>query len=264
VSKIEMTEVGKITILMSVDEKTANFIRKDAIASIGSDGLVGSMVVNIIPGKNQQAKGVISGDTIQSDNKTGVDDMLSTLNTTNENAALLSADLLKITQQILQGKGTVGTLINDTVLAQDIQQTVIELKRTSEETNLAIARINRIISKINYEESAAAVILSDTTAANQIRNIFSNVEKSSVDINEVTVKLNEYIDEIKSGKGALNHIIKDEDLVREIDSTMINIKEAADKLNQNMEALKHNFLLRGYFKKQEKKVKKEEKENEEN
>ena len=87
--------------------------------------------------------------------------------------------------------------------------------------------------------------MSDTAAANQIRGIFANLEKSTEDINV-------YIKEIKSGKGAFNHITQDESLVKEIDSTMINIKEAADKLNQNMEALKHNFLFRGYFKKLDK------------
>ena len=40
--------------------------------------------------------------------------MLETLNITNENAAMLTADLLKITQEITQGKGTVGMLIQDT------------------------------------------------------------------------------------------------------------------------------------------------------
>ena len=123
ISKIEMTAIGKITVQMSVEEKTASFIKKDALASIGSDGLVGSMVINIVPGKDLQAASIATGDTIQTINQVSTDDMLSTLNKTNENAALLSADLLKITKQILDGKGTVGTLINDTILAQNIQQT---------------------------------------------------------------------------------------------------------------------------------------------
>lgn len=257
VSEIEMTEVGRITIRMSVEERTAKFIKKDAVASIGSDGLVGSMVVNMIPGKSQQMAGVVTGDTVNSQSKVSTDDMLETLNITNKNAALLSADLLKITNQVLEGEGTLGTLINDTILSKNIKQTVLELRRTSEETSLAISRVNTIISKINYDESAAAVILSDTAAANQMRSIFTSLEKSSKDINKVTENLNEYIIEIKNGKGAINHLTQDEGLVREIDSTMINIKESADKLNENMEALKHSFLFRRYFKKQEKKAKKE-------
>jgi phospholipid/cholesterol/gamma-HCH transport system substrate-binding protein len=261
VSKIEMIEEGTITIQMKVEAKTSRFIKKDAIASIGSDGLVGSMVVNIIPGKAQNAQPVIAGDTIQSYSKIGADDMLSTLNTTNENAALLTADLLKITNKILEGKGTFGALVTDTLLAQDLRQTVVELKKTTTGTSAAISQINTIISKLNYDESAAAVLLSDTVSTNQIKRVFANLEKSSDDINEITKNLDEYITEIKSGNGTLNYITQDEVLVKNIDSTMVNIKEATEKLNENMEALKHNFLFRGYLRKLERQEKREDKEN---
>lgn len=250
VTKIEMKDVGKITVEMSVDEKSAYFIKKDAIATINSDGLVGSMVVNIVPGKDQQGANVVSGDVIRTSDAIGIDDVLSTLDKT-------SADLLRITHQILEGKGTIGTLINDTILAQDIHQTIKELKKTTEGTNVAMSKINSIISKINYDESAAAVILSDTAAANQIRNVLSSLEKSGEDINDITENLDDYINEIKTGKGALNHLTQDEAFVKELDSTMIQIKEASEKLNQNMEALQHNFFFRGFFKKKERQERRE-------
>ena len=103
VNKIEMKEVGKIIIQMSVDQNASYFIKKDAVASINSDGLVGSMVVNISPGQEPQELTVASGDTIQSYSSASTEAMLKTLNKTNENAALLTADLLKITNQILEG-----------------------------------------------------------------------------------------------------------------------------------------------------------------
>jgi phospholipid/cholesterol/gamma-HCH transport system substrate-binding protein len=99
--------------------------------------------------------------------------------------------------------------------------------------------------------------LSDTVSANQIRGVFSNLEKSSEDINEITQNLEAYLTEIKAGKGTLNYITQDEVLVKNIDSTMVNIKEAAEKLNENMEALKHNFLFRGYFRKIERQERRE-------
>ena len=253
VTKIEMIEVGKITIEMTVEEKAAQFIKKDAQASISSDGLVGSMVVNISPGSEKQEVNVVSGDTIQTSTKVSIDDMLSTLSTTNE-------DLSKISNLILMGKGTLGTLINDTILAQNIQQTLLALRKTSEGTGVAMAKINQIISKINYDESAAAVILSDTAAANQIRKVFLNLETSSKDVNAITQNLDDYLNEIKTGKGALNHITQDENFVRELDSTMVQIKEASEKLNQNMEALQHNFFFRGYFRKLERQKEKDAKE----
>lgn len=255
VTKIEMTEVGKITIEMTVEEKAAYFIKKDAVASISSDGLVGSMVVNITPGDQQQEVNVVAGDYIKASSKVGMDDMLVTLGATSEN-------LSRITNQILLGEGALGVLINDTIMAQNIQQTLVELRKTSEGTGLAMAKINQIISKINFDDSAAAVILSDTAAANQIRKVFANLETSSEDVNVITKNLDAYISEIKSGKGALNHLTQDEAFVKEIDSTMIQIKEASEKLNENMEALQHNFFFRGYFKKKARQERKEAKKNE--
>ncbi len=122
VSKIEMIDEGNITIQMLVEDKTSKFIKKDAIASISSDGLVGSMVVNIIPGKVKDAKPVTAGDTIKSYSRIGADDMLSTLNTTNENAALLTADLLKITNKILERQGYLGALVSNTLLEQTFER----------------------------------------------------------------------------------------------------------------------------------------------
>ncbi|MBT8311027.1 MAG: MCE family protein, partial [Flavobacteriaceae bacterium] len=69
--------------------------------------------------------------------------------------------------------------------------------------------------------------------------------------------LNETLTNIKDGEGALNYLSNDEDLVRSIEQTMKNINEGTDKFNQNMEALKHNFLTRGYFKKLERQERKE-------
>jgi len=57
---------------------------------------------------------------------------------------------------------------------------------------------------------------------------------------------------VKEGKGALNYLSNDPKLVVKIDSTMTNINEASKKLNENLEALKHNWFFRGYFKKLEK------------
>ena len=257
VSNIEMVEEGKITVEMSIEAKTARFIKKDAIASISSDGLVGSMVVNILPGKDVTTLPVASGDTIEVHTKTSTDEMLSTLDKTNENVALLIADLLNITNQIVEGKGTLGALVSDSLMARDITQSAEELRKMTSGASDAIAKINTIISKINYDESAAALLLSDTVSKNQIQKVFGNLEKSSDNINEVTKDIEDYIKKIKSAKGTLNYVTQDEVLVKTIDSTMINIKEASEKLNDNMEALKHNFLFRGYFRKLEKKKLKE-------
>jgi len=65
VNKIEMENDTTIKVGMIIQENMLNHIKKDAIATIGSDGLVGSMIVNIVPG-NGTAPLVKSGDKIVS------------------------------------------------------------------------------------------------------------------------------------------------------------------------------------------------------
>ncbi len=257
VSKIKMINDTQIIVEMLIKESIGKHIKKDAVATINSDGLVGNMIVNILPRESKKLP-VASGDTIQSFSKIGTDDMLTTLNVTNENAALLTADLLKITTEIIDGKGTLGLLINDSIMAKDLKLTIYELRKASTGASQAITELNTIISSINQNESVAGVLLSDSLSGQKMKTIVSNLEQSSVEITEVSKNLNVVLKDIKEGKGALNYLANDPVLVKNIDSTMNSIKEGTYRFNQNMEALKHNFLFRGYFKKMEKEKKKEE------
>lgn len=256
VKNIVMINDSTICVDMIIEEKMLQHMKKNAVAAVGSDGLVGSMVINIVPGK-EVSEVLKPGDTIQSYNKTSTTDMLETLNTTNDNAAKLTSDLLKITETIKEGKGTIGMLIEDAEMASEVKQTVSNLKTASANTSATVLELKKIITAINYDESLAAVLLSDTASANKMKSIIENIEQSSLDIDSVITNLNSVVLDFKNGKGTVNYMIKDTVLVNNIDETVKNIKEGSIRLNENMEALKHNFLFRGYFRKLERKQRKE-------
>lgn len=257
VKNIVMVNDSTICVDMLIEDKMLKHMKKNAIAAIGSDGIVGSMVINIVPGK-EFAAALKSGDTIKSYNKTSTTDMLETLNTTNDNAAMLTSDLLKITTDIRQGKGTIGMLINDNELASDLKKSIVNLKSVSINASSTIRELKKIINAVNYDESLAAVLLSDTISANKMKSIIANFEKSSLGIDSVVNNLNEVILEVKNSEGTFNYVLNDTVLVNEIDDVVKNIKEGSVRLNENLEALKHNFLFRGYFKKLEREKRREE------
>lgn len=249
VRNIEMINDTVIKVDMVIQGDILKHIKKNAIATISSDGLVGSMLINIIPGSGE-APSVEPGDVIQSFSRTRTEDMLKTLNVTNENAAVLTSDLIKITHEITEGKGTIGTLLYDREMANDLKETMHYLKMTSQGTNESIANLNKLINSLNKKDNVVGVI-NDTAVANQIKNIVINLQKSSKKIDLVVDNLNTTIDNAKGGKGVINYLSNDPKLVRKVDSTMTNINEASIRLNQNLEALKHNIFFRDYFKKQE-------------
>ncbi|WP_111710028.1 MlaD family protein [Lutibacter citreus] len=258
VKRITMQNDTAICVDMILEYKILKHIKKNAIAAIGSDGLVGSMVINIVP--NHKASTQLKpGDTIKTYSRITTTDILSTLNSTNENAALLVSDLLKITSSITQGKGTLGLLITDQEMASNLKKTSSNLKSMSLNASKSMEEIKNIITAINYDKSLAGLILSDTVSAIQFKAIITNLEQSSEGIDTVVLKIKEVLLNATNGPGAINYFLKDSTFVEKIDSTMKNLEKGSIKLNENLEALKHNFLTRGYFKKLERQKAKEEK-----
>lgn len=255
-----------ISVEMSIDDQTIKLIRKNSLADIGSDGLVGSMVINILPAEKKIAKSYYlkEGDTISSVNKITSSDMLKILNTTNENAAKLTEDLLKITKAINEGEGLLGVLIYDREMGSDIRKTVENFKTSS---NLAVGTINKLnseLSEIQIKESVAGLLLKDTATARKVAGIIEKLEQSSVEIKSLTTEVNEFSRDLNDEDGVVNYIVKDSPLPAQLDQIIINIEQASQKLNENMEALKHNFLFRGYFRKMERQQRREERREERN
>ncbi|WP_339896358.1 MlaD family protein [uncultured Algibacter sp.] len=256
VKSITIINDSTINVVMLIEEKMINHIKKDAIATIGTDGLVGNMIVNIIPGDGINGP-ISSGDVIKSYTKIGTSDMLNTLSVTNENAALLTAKLLKIADAMADSKGTFGMLINDTMVSSNLKQTVKQLRITSIEASKSMKELNSIISSINFNKSIAGTLLNDSLQSQKMKNIITNLENSSTEIKDVITNMNATITNVKEGEGALNYLSNDAEFVNSLKETIKNINEGTDKFNQNMEALKHNFLTRSYFRKLERQEKKE-------
>jgi phospholipid/cholesterol/gamma-HCH transport system substrate-binding protein len=209
------------------------------------------MIVNIVPGKGL-VNTIVNGDTIASYSKIGAEDILSTLSVSSENAAILTSDLLKITTAVLQGKGTIGLLLNDTIMAQDLKQSVNNLKMASRGATNSINELNSIISSIkSNDKTVLGMVLNDYVSGQKLKTIITNLEASSIAIENLVKNTNSLVSDIQTNKGALNYVLNDSTLVNSLKSTLKNINEGSDKFNLNMEALKHNFLTRGYFKKLE-------------
>ena len=88
----------------------------------------------------------------------------------------------------------------------------------------------------------------------------ASVKTSADNAAIITANLADISDRISHGKGALGKLLRDTTLSTNISTTVKNLKSSSEGLNQNMEAAKHSFLLRGFFKKKEKEKKKKEEE----
>ena len=130
VKNIEIINDSAVKVDMIIEEKTRKFIKKDALASIGSDGLMGNKIVVISPGTGGQ-KEISDGDLIKTASPVNFDEILTNLKKTSDNAASISENLSAVMDNIRSGKGTIGKLFMDTAFASNISQTVENVKQGS-------------------------------------------------------------------------------------------------------------------------------------
>ncbi len=250
VRDITIVNDTSIAVDFIIQEKTMNLIRKNSLATISSDGLVGSMIVNLVPGDSRESRMIQPGDTLESISKVTTADMLTTLNTTNENAALLTADLLKITAAINNGEGTLGVLLKDQQMANDIKESMNQLRHTTRSASSTVAKLNNILGSVDMENSLAGKLLTpDSSSVHKVDEIVASIEKSAYEIEQMTANLNQFSKAMKNNDGVLNFIMNDTTFVKNLDETLENAEAASKKLDENMKALQHNILFRGYFKK---------------
>ncbi|MBA3683377.1 MAG: MCE family protein [Bacteroidetes bacterium] len=128
VEAIEIINDTSVRVDMIIDESTHRFIKKDAKAIIGSEGLMGNKTINITHGTPEQKE--IAGDgVIQTDQPIDTDEIMNKLKTTSDNAASITTDLAVIMQNVSHGKGTIGKLFMDTAMAESLDQTITNLKK---------------------------------------------------------------------------------------------------------------------------------------
>jgi len=181
VNDIELLTDTTVMVDLLIKTNVQQFIKTDAKASINSDGLMGDKVLTISPGTGSNSA-VKNNDVIASKSAIEMEDVMTQVKTSVDNAAIITGQLAEFSYKMNNGNGVLSKLI------------------------------------------------SDPEFSNSLKSTMTNLQTSSKQFANFTTKMNNGV----------------------IDSTMSNIQSATKGLSENMEAAKHNFLLRGYFKKKAK------------
>jgi phospholipid/cholesterol/gamma-HCH transport system substrate-binding protein len=83
----------------------------------------------------------------------------------------------------------------------------------------------------------------------ETNQILSGLKTSADNAAVITAQLAEVAYKVNHGHGVLSRLLSDSSMGNNMHATMVNLKKGSEGLSENMEAAKHNFLLRGYFKK---------------
>lgn len=252
VSDVKIISEGEVVVDLALKENQNRFIQTDAVASIGSDGIVGSKIVVIRPGRSNTT--VSDEDTLNTLSPTDTQDILNLARDVGENTRSLTSDLRTIASRISEGKGVVGELLTDGTIAQELRSAIANLRATGRNTARASEELHTLIAELRTGSGLLPNLISDTTYVETFEKAMTNIEKVSVNAGQVSAELKELAANIDSNDNALGVLLTDSIVADQLKTTIENAAQASHKLDENMEALQHNFLFRRYFRKQERRA----------
>ncbi|MFN4881243.1 MAG: MlaD family protein [Bacteroidota bacterium] len=246
----DMSFIGesKVKVHLKIEEKSQAFIKKNAHVKIGSDGLIGNRII-IIFGGTQDAASVEDGDTLHVENGISTETMMNTLQENNVNLVGITSDLKEITSKIRKSEGTLGKLLNDDELYNNLLGTISSLRKTSDHAQKIAASLSDFSDKLNNENGLINKLLTDTVTFNNISKSVSELRQVSENANAFIKTLNESMQDPNTPVGTLLH---DEQTANQLKGAIKNLERSTQKLNEDLEALQHSFLMKRYFKKKEK------------
>ena len=257
VKKVKILNDTLIEVTMLIDLKMKRYIHRNDLISMGTDGLMGNRILNITPAKDGSPLAE-DGDLLVTKKGISTDDILVTLDKTTRNIVVVSEELKTTITRINNSRG-IWQLLDDTELPATLRASVINIRNATAKANLMATDLHAIITDIRAGKGSLGAILKDTAIAWNLNEAVLKIQQVSDQASELTLELSKLTtgiqQDINTGKGPANAILKDSALVLKLSNSLSNIEKGTAAFNQNMEALKHNFLLRGYFRKQEKKQK---------
>lgn len=247
VGSLEIENDSSVLVVMVLDKKVWPFIRKNAVASVGTDGLMGNKLVNIGPG-GPNAPLVGEGDELKTLRPLEMDEMVRTLNVTNANMAVISSNLSGITARI-GGRNIFWKLLMDTSVAENIKTSVGNLKELSAAGKSTAYNLKDITGTLNGERSGIRRLAADTALYDRIKRTLEGLERTSDSAGVISGNISGLVTEMKRGRGSIGRALTDTLLVYRLDKGLRSIDSAAASFNDNMIALKHTWPLKRYFKK---------------
>lgn len=251
ISDVHFSGPSKVDVRMSIDEASQPYIHHDAGVKIGSDGLIGNKII-VIEGGSPQAPVVQDGDVLQTEKVASTDDMLKTLQQNNENLLAITKDFKELSHKILQGKGTVGALLADSTMGLQLRATMRNLQATTESAARMAVQLDNFSKKINTKGGLADKLLTDTLTFNKLQASVTQLQKTVNSASEFAQNLNTASKKLTTTDNAIGVLLNDPKGAEQVRTSLNNLEKSSVKLNDDLEAAQHNFLLKSFFKKKAK------------
>jgi phospholipid/cholesterol/gamma-HCH transport system substrate-binding protein len=161
---------------MVLKNEVRKFIKTDATAGIGSDGLMGDKVLTISPGTKSGVP-VKDNDRILSTNAIEMEDVMRSVKASVDNAGIITAQLAQFSYKMNNGNGTLTKLITDEEFSNSLKSTLTNLQMSSKE-------FARFTVKMNDGKGALSKLMSDEKFGKTLDSTMQNLQTGTKGLSE--------------------------------------------------------------------------------
>jgi phospholipid/cholesterol/gamma-HCH transport system substrate-binding protein len=246
---------SQVEVIMNIDENAQQYIREDAKVKISTDGLIGNKII-VIFGGTSNAPEVKEGDTLRVETMLSTDDIMKTLQENNKNVLEITKDFKTISKKLANGEGSLGKLMANEDIYNNINATTRSLQLASKRTEQLTASLADFTKKLNKDGTLMNELVTDTVL---FKSMSSSILELEMMADTASIMVNELKTASNNPKSAIGVLLYDQDAGKDLKGTIKNLESSTQKLDEDLEALKESFLLRGVYKKRAKKESKKQK-----
>lgn len=226
---------GKFRVRMDVRDDLHQLIRTDSVATTQTEGLVGAIFVNIAAGTDK-APQIPEGGTIPGREPLQFADLLEQMS---ETVALVNTTVESLSVDITRAVQQVALTVEDAhVLIEDIRPEITAIANNGARIS---ADTQEMMASIRRGEGTIGKLINDDGLYMRAREIADEAKTVMENVREVSNEARRAISDFRSKDGPAQGLMAD------MRVTLMQAREATADLADNMEAMKHNFLLRGFF-----------------
>ncbi len=250
VEAVDIQSDSSVQVSLIIEDEYKSYIKKNALASIGTDGLMGNKLVNI-NSSHDPGLSIEEGDVLASVHPIETDEMLRTLNKTNNDVSTIARNLRIITERV-NNSNTLWSILTDPAVAENVKNAIVSIKITGERTAVISGDLSRIVASVRNGKGTLGALITDTAISHQIKQTIVKIQLVSDTMAYISGDLKYITGKIRNGEGAVGTVLMDTTFAGNLNKSVIDIRKATSGLTASMEALKNSFLLRKYFRKHSK------------
>lgn len=221
VDRIDIVNDTAVRVVLAIREDASEHIRTDAVATVGTDGLMGNRLVNLSPG---EGGGVALNEGVRLPSSVPLDTdlMLRTLDRTNANLAVIT-DEVRVLAHKLNQPGNAVDLLTDTVLAGDLSAALVQLRAAAENARTATAGIDALMGDVRNGKGALGALVSDPASEQQVRGMLGNLQHVSDSLQALTNGLGRFARDLNTPGGLAHTLLADTALAHDVRLSLIHI-----------------------------------------